>query len=80
MIALGSAMCSYSVTLYLRPIVELENQLKRKIKPLQFDRCEEYFSNKFSKFVVEHVIMHERTLSYSPKSNGIAKRKNHTLT
>jgi hypothetical protein len=29
---------------------------------------------------VEHDIIHERTPSYSPQSNRVAERKNHTLT
>jgi hypothetical protein len=60
--------------------VEVENQLERKIKRSRFDRGGEYFSSEFSEFCVEHDIIHERTPSYSPQSNGIAERKNRTLT
>ena len=59
---------------------EVENQLERKIKHLRSDRGGEYFSNDFDEFCVEHGIIHERTLSFSPQSNGIAERKNCTLT
>jgi hypothetical protein len=60
--------------------VEVENHLKRKIKRLLSDRGGEYFSNDFSEFCAEHDIIHERTPPYSPQSNGIAERKNRTLT
>jgi transposase InsO family protein len=60
--------------------VEVENQIKRKVKRLRSNHGGEYFSNKFSKFCVEHGIIHERILPYSPQVNGIAKRKNRTLT
>jgi hypothetical protein len=59
---------------------EVENQLERKIKRLRSDRGGEYFSCDFSDFCVEHGIIHERTLPYSPQSNGVVERKNHTLT
>jgi transposase InsO family protein len=59
---------------------EVENQLERKIKRLRSDRGGEYFSNVFDEFYMEHGIIHERTPPFSPQSNGIAKRKNRTLT
>jgi hypothetical protein len=58
---------------------EDENQLERKIKPVRSDGGGEYFSNEFNLFCEEHGIIHERTPPYSPKSNGIAGRKNRTL-
>ena len=59
---------------------EVENQLERKIKRIRSDRGGEYFPNVFISFCEEHGIIHERTPPYSPQSNGVAERKNRTLT
>ena len=59
---------------------EVENQLERKIKHIRSDRGGEYFSNEFNLFCEEHGIVHERTPPYSPESNGVAERKNRTVT
>ena len=59
---------------------KVENQLKRKIKCLRSDRGGEYFPKIFDEFCEEHGIIHERTPPYSPESNGVAERKNRTLT
>jgi transposase InsO family protein len=59
---------------------EVENQLERKIKRVRSDRGGEYFSNLFTLFCEEHDIIHERTPPYSLQSNGVAERKNRTLT
>jgi hypothetical protein len=60
--------------------VEAENQLERKMKRLWSDRGGEYFPILFDEFCAEHGITHERTPPYSLESNGIAERKNRTLT
>jgi transposase InsO family protein len=59
---------------------EVENQLERKIKKVRLDRGGEYFLNLFTLFCEEHGIIHERTPPYSPQSDGVAERKNRTLT
>jgi transposase InsO family protein len=59
---------------------EVETQLKKKIKRLRFDQGGEYFSNDFNLFCEEYGIIHERTSPYSPQSNGVAERKNRTLS
>jgi transposase InsO family protein len=60
--------------------VGVENQLERKIKHVRIGRGGEYFLNLFTLFYEEYGIIHEMTHPYSPQSNGVAKRKNHTLT
>jgi transposase InsO family protein len=54
---------------------EVENQLEKKIKHFMPDRGGEYFSNEFDLFCVEHGIIHERMLPYSPQSNGLLKER-----
>jgi transposase InsO family protein len=60
--------------------VEVENQLEKKIKHFRSDRGGEYFSSEFDLFCAEHGVIHERMPPYSPQSNGVVERKNHTLT
>jgi transposase InsO family protein len=59
---------------------EVENQLEKKIKHFRSDHGGEYFSNELDLFCAEHGIIHKRTPSYSPQSNGVVKRKNRTLS
>jgi transposase InsO family protein len=59
---------------------EVENQLERKIKRLRSDHGREYFPKIFDEFCEEHGIIHERTPPYSPQSNGVAERKNRTMS
>lgn len=57
---------------------EIENQTKKMIKILRYDRGE-YTSIELNLFCEEHRIIHENTAPYSPQSNGVAKYKNRTL-
>ena len=57
---------------------KIENQLNKKIKVLRSDRGDEYESP-FVDVCAKHEIIHETIAPYSPKSNGVAKRKNRTL-
>ena len=57
---------------------EVENQLNKKIKVLGSDRGGEYESS-FVEFCAQHGIIHETISPYSPQSNEVAERKNHTL-
>jgi hypothetical protein len=50
------------------------------LKRVRSDRGGEYLSNEFGEFCAEHGIIHETTAPYSPPSNGVAERKNRTLT
>jgi hypothetical protein len=59
---------------------EVENQLEKKIKRFRSDRGGEYFYNEFDLFCAEYGIIHERKPPYSPQSNGVGERKNHTMT
>jgi transposase InsO family protein len=59
---------------------KVENQLEKKIKCFMSDHGGEYFSSEFDLFCVEHDIIQEMTPPYSPQSNGVAERKNRTLT
>jgi transposase InsO family protein len=59
---------------------KVENQLEIKIKHLRSDHGGEYFPKISDDFCEEHVIIHERTPPYSPQSNGVAERKNCTLS
>jgi transposase InsO family protein len=59
---------------------EVENQLEKKIKCFRSNHGGEYFSNEFDLFCAKHGVIHERMPPYSLQSNGVAERKNHTLT
>ena len=58
----------------------VEKQLGYPITKLKNDRGGEYQSKEAEAYLKEHDIIAETAASYSPQSNEIAKRKNHTLT
>eukprot|EP00253_Pinus_taeda_P016640 PITA_16640 len=57
----------------------IENQTKKKIKILRTNNGTEYESNEFHDFCKEVRIKRETTTPYTPKQNGMAKRKNRTI-
>ena len=59
-------------------INEVENQLNKKIKVLRSDQGGEY-EIPFVDVCTQHGIIHETITPYSPQSNRVAERKNHTL-
>lgn len=67
-------------SMFKRYKAEVENQKEKKIKILRSDRGGEYFPNEFDSFCEEHGIIHQRTAPYTPQQNGLAERKNRTLT
>ncbi|KAK8950761.1 hypothetical protein KSP39_PZI003380 [Platanthera zijinensis] len=58
----------------------VENQLNLKIKRFRSDRGGEYTVTGFKEFCASEGIILETTAPYSPQSNGVAERKNRTLT
>ena len=57
---------------------EVENKLNKKIKVLRIDRGGENESPSVDIFA-KHEIIYETTTPYSPQSNRVIERKNHTL-
>ena len=58
----------------------MEKQLGRPVKKLRSNRGDEYQSKKAEAYLKKHSIIVETTAPYSPQSNGIAERRNYTLT
>lgn len=57
----------------------VENQLDLKIKKLRTDNGKEYCNKIFEEFLIEHGIIHETTVPYTPQQNGVSERLNRTL-
>ena len=60
-------------------LAKWENQLDTKAKRIRTDNGLEFCSAAFREFTDGKGIVHERTNTYSPKMNGVAKRLNRTL-
>ncbi|GJT43830.1 retrovirus-related pol polyprotein from transposon TNT 1-94 [Tanacetum coccineum] len=69
--------------------VEVENQQNLKIKIVRSDRGGEYYGKHFdlgqsprpfSLYCQENGIVNQFTMPYTPQQNGVAERRNHTLT
>ena len=58
---------------------EVENQSRKSIKTLQFDRGGEYLSIEFTQFLKDNGIIAQLTPPYTPQMNGVLERRNHTL-
>nr|GEW39542.1 hypothetical protein [Tanacetum cinerariifolium] len=58
---------------------EVENQLGKKIKAIQFDRGGEYLSHEFVNHIKSCGIVSQLTPPSTPKHNGASERRNQTL-
>ncbi|KAH9326461.1 hypothetical protein KI387_006639, partial [Taxus chinensis] len=58
----------------------VENSTGRKIKVLRSDNGAEYKSNEFQEFCTREGIKREWTIPYNPQQNGVAERKNQSIT
>ena len=54
----------------------VEAQYGRKLKTLNLDNGKEYNLNEFVKYCEEMGINHQLIVGYTPKQNGVSKRKN----
>jgi len=57
-----------------------ENVSKCTMGTLRSDRGGEYMSHEFNAFLVSRGIKHQCTVPYTPQQNGVAERKNRSLT
>ena len=58
----------------------VENQCGRKLKVLRSDNGVEYVKSKFINYCVDAGIQMQHSIPYTPQQNGVAERKNRSLT
>lgn len=64
----------------LKEIIERrENELNLKVKRIRSDNGKEFVNEELENYFINKGIKHEKTIPYSPRSNGIAERGNRTL-
>ncbi|GAA5890643.1 hypothetical protein JCM16303_002444 [Sporobolomyces ruberrimus] len=59
--------------------VLVENESRKKITQFRSDNGGEFVSHAFDLLLAEHSIKRETPAPYSPESNGVAERVNHTI-
>uniref|UniRef100_A0AAV1T9V0 Polyprotein n=1 Tax=Peronospora matthiolae TaxID=2874970 RepID=A0AAV1T9V0_9STRA len=59
--------------------VMVETQTDRKIKCIRSDNGGEFTSYRFNKYCVNHGIIHQTSVPYTPQQNGFAERMNRAL-
>jgi transposase InsO family protein len=57
----------------------VENQIEKIIKVLRTDNGEEFYGNEFEEFCKKWGIARQKTTTYTPQQNGVAKRMNMML-
>jgi hypothetical protein len=57
----------------------IENQIRKKIKPIKCDGGGEYNSKNFNTLCKENDIVKEITIPYMLEQNGVIKKKNQIL-
>lgn len=57
----------------------VENELSTRITAIRSDNGTEFVNHRFEDFLGASGIRHQRTVPYTPQSNGVAERMNRTL-
>ena len=60
-------------------MVEVENQLGKRIKAIRSDRSGKYLLGDFKDYLTENGIISQLTAPGTPHQNGVAERRNRTL-
>jgi transposase InsO family protein len=58
----------------------VENHTGRKIRKLRTDNRLEFCNDEFDSLCADHGIARHKTISGTPQQNGVAERRNHTIS